>query len=56
MDSARGRGFGSVWGNGQRGRPRLSGGLSGVRRPHTEAVAVNAATAATHKWMDGARG
>jgi hypothetical protein len=28
-DGARGRGFGSVWGNGRRGRPRLSGGPSG---------------------------
>jgi hypothetical protein len=28
-DGARGRGFGTVWGNGRRGRPRLSGGPSG---------------------------
>ena len=26
-----------------------------VRRPHTEVVAVDAATAATHRWTDGAR-
>jgi hypothetical protein len=28
-DGARGRGFRTVWGNGRRGRPRLSGGPSG---------------------------
>jgi hypothetical protein len=55
-DGARGRGFGSVWGNGWRGRPRLSGGPSGVRRPHTEVVTVDAATTITHRWTDGARG
>jgi hypothetical protein len=55
-DGVRGRGFGSVWGNGWRGRPHLSGGPSGIRRPHTEVVAVDAATTVTHRWTDGARG
>jgi hypothetical protein len=55
-DGARGRGFGSVWGNGRRGHPRLSGGPSGVRRPHTEVVAVDATTTVTHRWTDGACG
>jgi hypothetical protein len=105
---ARGRGVGSVWGNGRRGRPCLSGGLSAggvfiahtpksspstpppppliggqmaravkglgwrggtdgmvvssfrgpkcwrhVCCPHTKVVAIDAATTATHRWTDG---
>jgi hypothetical protein len=39
-------------------RPRLfqAGWWRRVRRPHTEVVAVDAATAATHRWTGSARG